>query len=109
LLEGLKDKNGALKMQAAYALSQRGLQADVVLPIFVDGLKNDLASVRRQAAEAIARYGPKARPAAGAALTDILDDADDSVRGQALQSLRPVGPAPKLLLPAVRSALKRKH
>ena len=45
----------------AFTLSLRGLQEEAVLPIFIDGLTSDQASVRRQSAEAIARYGVKAQ------------------------------------------------
>ena len=75
----MKEKNAALKMLAAHSLALRGLQADVVLPIFIDGLKNEEASVRRQAAEAIARYGPKARQARPTSPTPWTIP-DDSVR-----------------------------
>lgn len=108
LLEGLKHKDSTLKMQAAHALSLRGLQGDVVLPIFVEGLKHDVPSVRRQAAEIIARYGPKARKLAGPGLLAALDDADDSVRAQALGTLRQVGAEPKALFPAMIKVLKKK-
>ena len=46
LVAGLKEPSEALKVQAADALSQRGLQADAVLPIVIAGSKNELASVR---------------------------------------------------------------
>ena len=60
LVDGLKEKNNDLKMQAAHALSSRGLRGDEVLPIFLEGMKSNVAGVRRQAIESIARYGAKA-------------------------------------------------
>jgi HEAT repeat protein len=107
LLEGLKEKNKALRMQAAHALALRGRKAAEVLPIFIDGLKNDLASVRLQAAEAIARYGEKGRNAEPV-LLGALDDPDDSVRLQVLRTLRQVS-EPKTLLPAMIKVLKQKE
>jgi HEAT repeat protein len=107
LLEGLKAKDEALKMQAAHALSLRGLQENEVLPIFLDGLKNKLPSVRRQAAESIARYGAKASKAAPA-LIGALDDPDDSVCAAALAAVRVVGADPKTLFPAMVKVLRRK-
>jgi HEAT repeat protein len=106
LVEGLKNKDEALKIQAAHALSLQGLREDEVLPIFIDGLKNDLASVRRQAAESIARYGPKGAKAAPA-LISALDDPDDSVVGQAMTTLNAVGGDPKTLFPAMVKVLRR--
>src|SRR4029077_21062838 len=76
-------------------------------PIFIAGLKNDIASVRRQAAEAISRYGAKASKAAPA-LIGALDDADDSVRAQALATLRGAGAGPKDLFAAMIKVLRRK-
>lgn len=107
LVEALKNKDDALKMQAAYTLSLRGLQEKEVLPIFLDGLKHKLPSVRRQAAESIARYGAKAKYAAPA-LIEALDDADDSVCAQAMQTVRVIGADPKLLFPAMVNVLRRK-
>ncbi len=108
LVEGLKEKNSDLKMQAAHALSLRGLREDEVLPIFLDGLKSATASIRRQAIESIQRYGVKAAKAAGPALINALDDADDSVCGQAMAALRIVGAQPKELFPAMVKVLRRK-
>ena len=107
LVEGLKAKDESLKMQAAHALSLRGLREDEVLPIFIAGLKNDEASVRRQAAESIARYGAKASKA-GPALIAALDDADDSVVAQSMATLRVVGADAKSLFPAMVKVLRRK-
>src|SRR5207244_3894763 len=59
----------------------------------------------RQSAEAIALYGAKAGKAAPA-LIAALDDADDTVRGQALKTLAQVGGDPKALLPAMVKLLK---
>ena len=106
LLEGLKQKDEALKMQAAHALSLRGLQGDEVLPIFIAGLKNETPSVRRQAAEMIARYGVKASKA-GPDLIAALDDKDDAVCNAALQTLRGIGADPKTLFPAMVKVLRR--
>jgi HEAT repeat protein len=107
LVDGLKAKDESLKMQAADALSLRGLRENEVLPIFIAGLKNDLASVRRQAAESIARYGTKASKA-GPALIAALEDTDDSVVGQSITALRVIGADPKLLFPAMVKVLRRK-
>jgi hypothetical protein len=106
LVEGLKQNDNALKMQAAHALSLRGLREDEVLPIFIDGLKNELASVRRQAAESIARYGAKGAKAAPA-LIAALEDPDDSVVGQSMTTLNAVGGDPKKLFPAMIKVLRR--
>src|SRR5262249_48882478 len=108
LVEALKDKNNDLKMQAAHALSLRGLREDEVLPIFLAGMKSEQASVRRQAIESIIRYGPKAAKQAGGALISALDDPDDAVCRQAMAGLRVVGAAPKDLFPAMVKVLRRK-
>src|SRR5260370_21410470 len=73
----------------------------------MDGLKTDLASVRRQAAESIARYGSKGRKAASAVI-EAIEDGDDGVRAQALATLRGVGEEPKNLLPAMVKILRKK-
>ena len=106
LLEGIKQKDEALRMQAAHALSLRGLQGDDVLPIFLAGLKHETPSVRRQAAEMIARYGPKASKAAPD-LINALDDKDDAVCHAALNTLRGIGADPKTLFPAMVKVLRR--
>jgi len=106
LVEGIKQKDESLKMQAAHALSQRGLAENEVLPIFIAGLKNETPSVRRQAAEMIARYGAKASKAAPD-LIKALDDKDDAVCIAALQTLRGIGADPKSLFPAMVKVLRR--
>src|SRR5206468_9040237 len=93
--------------EGAHALWLRGLQADVVLPIFIDSLKAELPSVRRQAAESIVRYGTKASQAAPA-LIEALDDPDDGVRAVALGALRQVGAEPKALFTAMIKVLRGK-
>ena len=107
LVEGLKANDEGLKMQAAHALSLRGLREDEVLPIFIAGLKNEQASVRRQAGESIARYGAKASKA-GPALIATLEDPDDSVVTQSMATLRVVGADAKTLFPAMVKVLRRK-
>ncbi len=106
LLEGLKQKDEALKMQAVHSLALRGLRSDEVLPILIAGLKNETPSVRRQAAELILRYGPNAKEA-GPDLITALDDKDDAVCNAALQTLRGIGADPKVLFPAMVKVLRR--
>lgn len=106
LLEGLKEKDEALKTQAAYALALRGLEGEIVLPIFLNALKNEMPSVRRQAAEMIAKYGSNASKATPD-LIHALDDKDDAVCAQALATLRVIGADAKLLFPAMVKVLRR--
>ena len=106
LVDGLKTPE--LKTHAAFALSHQGADADLVVPIFLEGLKSNVVADRAQAITSIARYGPKAAKSAGPALINALDDPDNGICGLAMQALRQVGAEPKELFPAMVRVLRRK-
>jgi HEAT repeat protein len=61
------------------------------LPILVQGLQNPIAAARRGSAEALAKLGKPARPAAEGALRAATHDPDDTVRKAALEALERMG------------------
>jgi HEAT repeat protein len=87
-------------------LVESGIEAGVVTPRLVDGLRDDSAEVRQRAAFNLGRLGPKAVAAVkplAALLADVKQDED--VRGTAAQALGEIGPAARAALPVLRAAL----
>jgi len=86
----LKDPDASLRLQAIKALKDRISEAAVV-PALTETLKDDNAFVRRDAALALGKIGPDARPALPA-LTATLKDREHSVRKAAADALKKIDP-----------------
>jgi HEAT repeat protein len=136
LTEALNDKHKYVRAEAAKALSRMGKMAGSAVQPLCQAMVDEDMGVRHNAAEALARIGPVAFPsliegmrhenkhvrieaAYGLGLTgddateeiclvlaDALKDPDRDVRQFAAQSLGKIGPAAKLLLPALIETLK---
>lgn len=90
----LESTDPVLRVASAWALvhvSQRSdLVAPEVLPVLLQGLKNQSVAVRRGSAEALGRLGKAARSAEGA-LRVAARDPDESVRNAGLAALERIG------------------
>jgi WD40 repeat protein/HEAT repeat protein len=93
------------KAEATYTRVERGLPFAVVMPTLLRGLSDPAPDTRRQAAEAIGRYGDRAGDAAPA-LIAALKDGDEQVRAQALEALAQVSNDAKVLLPVMAEVLR---
>jgi HEAT repeat protein len=94
LQHGLESPDGFLAMASAWALAwidpENQATATKSVPVLIDALKAPDLMTRLQAAEALARWGPLARPAA-ATLRERLQDRDEHVREAAAQALKAIG------------------
>jgi HEAT repeat protein len=86
----LKDPDASLRLQAVKALAEQGTEPGVVQAL-ADSLKEENAFVRRDAAHALARIGPAARPAVPA-LVAALKDREPSVRKATAGALKKIDP-----------------
>jgi HEAT repeat protein len=102
-------KKGGPDVRGQYldVLLEAGLDAGVVLPRLLEGLRDDSVEVRQRAAFNLGRLGPKAADAVKP-LAALLADAkeDEDVRGTAAQSLGEIGAAAKTALQALQAALQ---
>jgi HEAT repeat protein len=99
----LKDKNETLRGKAAWALGHIGESAEDAVPALAEALRKDTSKlVRRNAAEALGSIRGDAEIAVPA-LAAALKDADEEVRGQAVDALGALGkPAVGALVEAVK-------
>ena len=84
-----KSADPAQRLEAVHALGQRTGDADTVMPILIESLKDDDTYVRRDSARALGRFGPLAKPAT-AALQARLSDREPSVRKAAAAALKAI-------------------
>lgn len=87
---------------AADALARIG---DAAVPALIDTLHDPDQEVRAQAAQALARMGPKAGPAIDA-LVHALDDPNADVRRGAARALGQIGPEAEDAVPALIQAIR---
>lgn len=130
----LKNENEPLRLYAARALAEMGLEA---LPALVEALGHKEAPVRYWAATGLGNIGPNAKQAIPAlsqaledasasvrtsaalalwkidhrseaitALVEVLKDPSSAARLRAVQTLGGIGPDAKQAFPAVEAALK---
>jgi HEAT repeat protein len=71
-------------------------------------LLNEKTWVRRSAVEALGSFGPAAATAV-AAVTELLRDEDDDLRGKAAIALADIGPAATSAIPAITELLRDKN
>jgi HEAT repeat protein len=104
----LTDPDGLVRVRAAEALTEVGGDADVA-DVAAKALGGALADkdvkVRREAAVALWRMGPRAKVAVSA-LGKALADEDVKVRRDTAATLWRVGPSAKAAVPALAGALK---
>jgi hypothetical protein len=91
LLELAKSKDSADRVRAVRALSERGAEAEVVVPVLTEALKDEDAFVRRDAARGLGQIGPAAA-AAVPALQTASRDKNQHVRQAAADALQKVAP-----------------
>lgn len=91
---------------ACRALGAIGEPALPAVPDLVDRLKNGVASVKRNAAAALGKLGPKIGPEAVAALITAVDDPLQPVREQAVLALGRLGPE---VAPQAKEAIEKSH
>ena len=89
-IEQLQSKDAAQRLHAVKALADRGKEA-VVVPALALALRDQDAFVRRDAAHALGRIGPEARPATPA-LVAALKDKNLGVRQAAAKALKQIDP-----------------
>jgi HEAT repeat protein len=90
-----RSRDSADRAKAVRALGERAAEADAVVPVLIEALKDENAFVRRDAALALGRIGPAARPAAPA-LEAATRDRNAHVRraaSDALQKVKAASPA----------------
>jgi HEAT repeat protein len=93
LARALEDEDSYVRVKAAQALYRIDRrQVNVVIPILIQGLKDENSSRRRGAAKAIKARGPDAKPAVNA-LTEALGD--DELMFYAAEALGAIGPDAK--------------
>jgi HEAT repeat protein len=86
-----KSKDSADRARAVGALGKRGAEADAVVPVLTQALKDEDAFVRRDAAKSLAQIGP-AGSAAVPALWAATRDKNQHVRQAAVEALRKIAP-----------------
>lgn len=92
VIAGLKSHNPDVRLSAAYALDEIGLQAKDAVPALISGLKeNSDPGVRASIAYALGRLGTRAKDAVRALFTALKDDADPDVRRNAVDALSGIG------------------
>lgn len=74
-----KDTDATQRLRAIHVLGTNTTEQERVLPVLIDALKDDNNYVRRDAARALAHFGPNAAPAVGA-LKERLRDPEPGVR-----------------------------
>lgn len=93
-------------IRACWAMQHRVLPAEIAVPLLQAGLTNPATELRFESLGALRAYGRKAKPAS-AVVAGLLHDKDDSVRLEAIQTLRGIGAAPELVLPRLMESLER--
>lgn len=89
--EQLKSANSAERLHAVHALQQKVQEADVVVPVLMEGLHDADTFVRRDTARALGNFGPTANKAVPS-LLKAMRDKEPSVRKAAAQSLKKIDP-----------------
>jgi HEAT repeat protein len=87
-----KSHDSAHRLRAVHALQERVKEADTVVPTLAEALADEDMFVRRDAARALAKFGPSAKPAVPA-LRERLRDQEPSVRKAAAKALEQIDPA----------------
>jgi HEAT repeat protein len=91
LMELAKSKDSADRIRAIQGLGTRAADADAVVPVLADAMKDEDPFVRRDAARGLGQIGPAAS-AAIPALRTATRDKNPHVRQAATDALRKVAP-----------------
>jgi len=107
LIAVLTDKSldSETRWNAARTLGKLGPEGVDAIPVLVESLKDEAATVREHSAEALGDIGP---PAAGAVpdLVGVLDDPATRVRRDAVRSLGQIGEASRAAIAEMKKLLK---
>src|SRR5438309_4768381 len=68
-----KSPDSAQRLRAVHVLQDRVKEADAVVPTLVEALADEDTFVRRDAARALAKFGPAAKPAVSALRERLRD------------------------------------
>ena len=99
----LQDPNPEVRLAAGEALWKVDRQAQAVLPVFVEGLKNQKSwALRGGSIAALGQMGPEAKTAVPD-LIEMLKDQYEDIRQLAVDALAQIGPDAKAAVPALRA------
>jgi HEAT repeat protein len=90
-LKQLKDPDVVKRRQAVRELGERNSEAERVVPVLAEALRDQNEFVRHDSAVALGKFGPEARTAVPA-LTAALKDKDANVRRMAEAALKKIAP-----------------
>jgi D-arabinan exo alpha-(1,3)/(1,5)-arabinofuranosidase (non-reducing end) len=107
ITEALGDRSAAVRLAAAWALSQIRAAGASAVPKLTNALSDSSPQVRSLAAIALRTMGSKAAPAAPA-LTRAVDDPVVYVRASAADALGAIGPAARAAVPILARRLQAK-
>jgi hypothetical protein len=100
-----KDLDTELRWNAARTLGKIRGRAAAAIPVLVESLEDEAATVREHSAEALGDIGPPAK-ASVPNLIQVLDDPATRVRRDAARSLGQIGPAAKSAVPELKKLLQ---
>lgn len=100
-----KSLDSETRWNAARTLGKLGPDGVEAIPVLVDSLKDDAATVREHAAEALGDIGPAAADTVPA-LVAVLDDPATRVRRDAVRSLGQIGEASRPTIADMKKLLK---
>ncbi len=102
----LQDSDAKVRLMAAEAVWKVDRQAQAVVPVLVEGLKNQKSwEIRGNSAFVLSQMGPEAK-AAIPALIEALKDQYEDIRQLVVDALGRMGPEAKAAVPALQAALK---
>jgi hypothetical protein len=87
-------------------LSNMPALSSLAMPLYVDGLGEQSSSVTRAAANALAKLGPKAKPALVSVLRALDTEKEANARHSVYEALGAMGPVAREALPALTLELK---
>jgi len=106
LTQALTHEDFHTQYWACRALREIGPEAKAAVPVLVGLLTDGVASVRRNAAQALGGIGSDIGEPALAALIEALNDPLEPVREDAVDALGKLGPFAKSAAPALRKSLE---
>ncbi|HEX4646654.1 MAG TPA: HEAT repeat domain-containing protein, partial [Verrucomicrobiae bacterium] len=113
LKEALGNTNDLVRSRAAHLLAGLGSRAAVpaalIVPIYIDELKNGTDWTRWAAASFLGSCGPEAVNATPILAEILRKDGNNRMRAKAAMTLGQIGPAAKEAVPALRQALEDEY
>jgi HEAT repeat protein len=92
LIAQLSAEDAVLRLEAVHALQERVDESATIVPALASALQDRDTYVRRDAARALAHFGPSAGPEAVPSLLAALRDKEPSVRKSAATALKNIDP-----------------